>query len=142
MYQPPQKLKLPQVPGAQPPPTPSQGSQAGSYMPRAAVLRYMQPASQNSQPTREIRMVYHQPNGNGDSRLSIFRGQHGGQQSRGLGAYFNPITHTPMSSGLSNARVHSRPPHANAAQGANQYPPSMASQYSAQRRRVTPSHWY
>ena len=117
------KLKLPHVPGAQPPPTPSGGYQQQ----RAAVPRYVGPMVGGEQPTREIRMVYHPPNG--DSRVSIFAR---GQLSRG-GAYYNPITHTPMQTGSRYQPRNGQPP---------QGPPSVSSQYSAQRRRVTPSHWY
>ena len=78
-------------------------------------------------------MVYHKPNG--ESRVSIFaRGQTRGQ------AYYNPITHHAMDS-AAGSRYHTRnqPTHSSQA-----YPPprSLAQQYTAQRRRITPSHWY
>uniref|UniRef100_A0A7S2DWG9 non-specific serine/threonine protein kinase n=1 Tax=Haptolina brevifila TaxID=156173 RepID=A0A7S2DWG9_9EUKA len=114
-----QRLKLPQVPGAQPPPTPN-------YVQRGAVPRYAAPGTPQ-QPTREIRMVYHAPNG--DSRVSIFAR---GNVSRNGGMY-NPITHSQMAPG---SRYHSRN------QPGGDYPTSVVSQYTAQRRRVTPGHWY
>lgn len=126
-------LKLPQVPGALPPPTPS------SYN-RAAPPRYpgvpMTPQQQHAYgaqypgqypvagagavpPSREIRMVYHAPNGNpNSSRASIF--------ARGG---YNPITHAQMHTGASQAYRLS-----------NHY--QQQQEYSAQRARVTPSHWY
>lgn len=100
-------------------------------MTRAAVPRYGH--IHGGQPTREIRMVYHNANGvnPNDSRISIFAGR--GGHSRGLGAYYNPITHTQMQSGAAGARYHSRgQPSSNGGYH----------EYSAQRRRVTPGHWY
>ncbi|KOO30842.1 protein kinase domain containing protein [Chrysochromulina tobinii] len=70
-------------------------------------------------PSREIRMVYHAPNGNpNSSRASIF--------ARGG---YNPITHAQMHTGASQAYRLS-----------NHY--QQQQEYSAQRARVTPSHWY
>jgi len=123
------RLKLPQVPGARPPPTPS------NYMQRAAVPRYVGPGTpqqhahqqqQQNQPGREIRMVYHHPNG--DSRVSIFARGNVSRGGYGAGGY-NPITHSQM--GTREPRY--RNP---------QEQDSISSQYTAQRRRVTPSHWY
>lgn len=119
--------RLPAVPGARPPPTPS-SVYSQQQNARVAVPRYADPT-----PSREIRMVYHKANG--DSRVSIFardgtRGQH----------YYNPITHQAMEA-AAGSKYHSRkqPTQSEA------YPqPSSfaAQQYSAQRARVTPSHWY
>jgi hypothetical protein len=123
-------LRLPHVPGSKPPPTPSSIYSQQQYgAARGAQARYAEPT-----PSREIRMVYHKPNG--DSRVSIFaRGPAG--QSRGV--YCNPITHQAMESAAAGSRYHSR----NQAMGMAYYPPrSLAQQYTAQRRRVTPSHWY
>ena len=120
-------LRLPAVPGAHPPPTPSSvySQQQGG---RGAVPRYADP-----NPNREIRMVYHKANG--DSRVSIFA--RGPQASAN---YYNPITHQAMES-AAGSRYHSRnqPQQSN---GYQQTPRSLAAQYTAQRRRVTPSHWY
>ena len=126
MHQQKQGLRLPAVPGAQPPPTPSSvySQQQGG---RGAVPRYADP-----NPNREIRMVYHKANG--DTRVSIFaRGPQASQN------YYNPITHQAMESAAAGSRYHSRnqPMH-----GSQAYPRSLAAQYTAQRRRVTPSHWY
>ena len=97
-------------------------------MARVAVPRYGEPP-----PSREIRMVYHRPNG--ESRVSIFnRGQTRGQ------AYYNPITHQAMDSAAAGSRYHTRNQPTNALYP---QPRSLAAQqYTAQRRRVTPSHWY
>lgn len=121
-------LRLPAVPGAKPPPTPSSvySQQQGYGGGRGAVPRYADP-----NPNREIRMVYHKANG--DSRVSIFaRGPQASQH------YYNPITHQDMGSAAAGSRYHSR----NQPQNSQVYPRSLAAQYTAQRRRVTPSHWY
>ena len=133
-------VRLPQVPGAKPPPTPSsvysqqQQHHVGGH-PHGkgyAVPRY---ANEQHNPSREIRMVYHKPNG--DTRVSIFA--RGG--TRGM-AYYNPITHQSIDAagGAAGSRYHSR----NQPMLSNGYPAprSLAQQYTAQRRRVTPSHWY
>lgn len=78
-------------------------------------------------------MVYHKANG--DSRVSIFaRGPQASQH------YYNPITHQAMDSAAApGSRYHSRN---QPTQDSQVYPRSLAAQYTAQRRRVTPSHWY
>jgi len=124
-------LKLPLVPGAQPPPTPSSYAHAqrprygqhGNLTPQqhaanAAALYSAQHGGGVITPSqREIRMVYHAPNADA-SRVSIFA----------RGAY-NPITHAQMHTGGSRVYHQGR-------QHAPQH------EYSAQRRRVTPSPWY
>ena len=122
---------LPAVPGAKPPPTPASvySQQQGAAGGRGALPRYA-----DLTPSREIRMVYHKPNG--ESRVSIF--QRG--QTRGH-AYYNPITHQAMDSASLAAGSH----YHNRNQPASQsraYNANIANQYTAQRRRVTPSHWY
>ncbi len=118
-------LKLPHVPGAQPPPTPSSYTQGqrprypGAPMTpqqQHAAALYGGHGAGAVPPSREIRLVYHAPNG--DSRVSIF--------ARGG---YNPITHTQMHTGGSRAYQLSRRQ-------------QQQQEYSAQRRRVTPSHWY
>lgn len=111
-------LRLPNVPGAQgrvAPPTPQHAHRANYYGMHHPNL-----------PTREIRMVYHQPNG--DSRVSIF--QRRPPPSRD-GSYYNPITHQKMGSEFSaGSRYHSR------------HQPYVAEPYAAQRRRVGGANWY
>lgn len=118
-------LRLPAVPGAQPPPTPSQRS-------GVAAPRYAEPT-----PGREIRMVYHKPNG--DSRISIFARGPVSPYSRGG---YNPITHQSNDAFAAGSRYHSRHEPSQHGMGAYPHPRSLAQQYTAQRRRVTPSHWY
>jgi len=120
-------LRLPAVPGAKPPPTPSSVYSQQQQGGRGAVPRYAE------MPNREIRMVYHKANG--DSRVSIFaRGPQASQH------YYNPITHQAMDSAAApGSRYHSRN---QPTQNSQVYPRSLAAQYTAQRRRVTPSHWY
>ena len=124
---------------ARPPPTPSSvysqqqhgHIQHHGHHGRAAVPRYADP---HHNPSREIRMVYHKPNG--DSRVSIFA--RGGTRGH---AYYNPITHQANDfSQAAGSKYHSR----NQPMLSNGYPAprSLAQQYTAQRRRVTPSHWY
>ena len=123
-------LKLPLVPGAQPPPTPSSYShaqrprypQAGmtpqqqQHAAAAALYGQHHQGAGQVPPSREIRMVYHAPNAAAqDSRVSIFA----------RGAY-NPITHTQMYT--ANSKAYGQQ--------------SRQQDYSAQRRRVTPGHWY
>jgi len=122
-------LKLPLVPGAQPPPTPSSYShaqrprypQAGmtpqqqQHAAAAALYGQHHQGAGQVPPSREIRMVYHAPNAAAqDSRVSIFA----------RGAY-NPITHTQMYT--ANSKAYGQQ--------------SRQQDYSAQRRRVTPGHW-
>jgi len=83
-------------------------------------------------------MVYHKPNG--ESRVSIFAR---GNVSRNT--YYNPITHQISHSSIAaGSRYHSRnePTASESAAQQQAYNRNLASQYAAQRRRVTPSHWY
>jgi len=121
-----QGTRLPQVPGAQRPP--SSSSQQQQQQPqRPRYHDYGQPP-----PSREIRMVYHQPNG--DSRVSIFQ-----RRPPSSGSYYNPITHQQMGVHYAGGsryyvRQHPRVPYSN---GQN-----VVDVYSAQRRRVGGNNWY
>jgi len=121
-----QGIRLPQVPGAQG--RPSQQQQGGQQQPHRA--RYYDHA-QRPPPSREIRMVYHQPNG--DSRVSIFQRRPPSSQN----SYYNPITHQ-NSEYAAGSRYHMRRqpqgvPYSNV--------PQAADAYTAQRRRIG-NNWY
>ena len=119
-----QGVRLPQVPGAQPraPPTPQQHQQ----QPHRA--RYYD-HNPRPPPSREIRMVYHQPNGN--SRVSIFQ-----RRPPSQGSYYNPITHQAMGSQYAaGSRYRGQ------AQGIPYSNAPRVDPYSAQRRRIG-NNWY